>query len=428
MSGLDASPLPTVIAEPRALAALGDVLGAARLLPLAVETNALGAYRPRLCLVQLEVGAAFEGGLVAIDALAFEARPSPLAALFARLPEDAALLVHGGEHTLAALRRELGVRPRHVLDTQEAAVLLGLPRTGLKALLHEYLGVTLPAPRSIDWRARPLDGEAVAHALTDVAHLRALFGVLHQKIVAADLEDELAVASALIGAARVTANIPDPKRFRTIDGASSLEPEGLHLLHALVTWRDQKARELDLPPGRLLPNALLIQLAQAPELAAERLNPNVPGLRARFHSRLVHADIEQLRRVVRVALATFGEVEATPAAEPRHPTPLASSPSSGPGAPPSGPVASPPDLPPLPKRKGPPDPATRTRLAALKAWRRDEAERRGIGHAGVLPLVALEHLAFFPESALAEVPGFGRRRAERYAAELARVLGPARKR
>lgn len=424
MSAPETPPLPRVIAEPRALAALGDALATASLVPLAVETNALGAYRPRLCLVQLEVGAAAAPTPVAIDALAFEARPSPLAAALARLPEGAALLVHGGEHAIAALRRELSLRPRRVIDTQEAAVLLGLPRTGLKALLDERLGVTLPAPRSVDWRVRPLDADAVSHALADVAYLRALYAVLHQEIVAADLEDELAVASALVGAARVTANIPDPKRFRTIEGASTLEPEGLHLLQALVTWRDQKARELDLPPGKLLPNALLIQLAQAPELAAERLNPNAPGLRARFHSRLVHADIEQLRRVVRVALATFGELEPTPTPEPRIPTLAAPGPAtaSDRGLIGAATATQGPRLPPLPKKKGPPDPATRARLAALKAWRRDEAERRGVGLAGVLPLVALEHLAFFPGSALAEVPGFGRRRAERYGAELTRLL------
>lgn len=379
------------------LARAAELFAAAPWLALAVELNATRGYRPRICLVQVNAG----GHLIAIDPLAFEGRrPDPLTAALAHVPSATRVIVHGGEYALAALHRERhvnlgrGATGRAILvDTQQAAVLLGLPATGLRALCSSLLGVALPGPQSVDWSQRPLAPAVIEHALTDVAHLGALHDVLMTTIDAADLTDELALASAPPPPRPfVTPDTPDPRRYRRIEGASALPPEGLHLLAALVRWRDLKAKELDVPPGRLLPNAQLVDLAHAPERALQRL----AGMR--FHSRLVHADLEALRRTVALALASEPHEEALEVVPPR----LA-------GAPPT-------------PKKGPPTPVIKARIARLKAWRRGEADLRGVGLQAVLPLVALEHLAYFPQTPLSAVPAFGRRRSERYAAVIASLL------
>lgn len=390
------APLPDSIAlvdDEHALAAVRELIANAAWLGLSLELNATRSYRRRICLVQLDVG----GRLVAIDPLPLSGRrPEPIAAALGALGAGAPLIVHGGEYALMALERELHLRFERVFDLQQAAVLLGLPATGLRALTADLLGVALPAPRSVDWLQRPLPSDLIDHALADVRYLRALHGVLGQRIRAADLEDELALASTP-PAPRSSAlpDTPDPRRFMKIPGASTLSPEGLALLRALVTWRDLKAKELDVPPGRLLTNAQLVELAHAPERAGERLAA------MRFHSRLVHADLEALRRVVALTLSDEGGREAGPA------------PSERVVAMHAGAAAQ--------RRKGTPGPAVKARLARLKSWRRVEAASRGVGLAAILPLVALEHLAFFPETPLSEVPGLGRRRIERYAARLAEL-------
>lgn len=380
---MDADAKPQLIADDPGIARAGAVLAAAPWVALALELNATRGYRPKICLVQVDAA----GELMAIDPLAFQGRrPDPVAAALGRI--TGTVIAHGGEYTLAALERELHWLPERLADTQEAAVLLGLPATGLRSLCADLLGVTLPPPLSHDWSQRPIAPAMVAHALGDVAHLGALHRVLARRITAADLEDEWAIASRpRPSRSFVTPDTPDPRRYRRLPGARGLPAEGLHLLGALVRWRDMKAKELDLPPGRLLTNAQLVDLAHVPERAVERLTA------MRFHSRLVHADLEALRRTAALALATAGE--RTP-------------PSDG-GAPRA------------PKR-GPPTPEVRARLQRLKAWRRDEADRRGVGLMAILPAAALEHLAWFPGTPLVEVPMLGRRRVERYARAITALL------
>lgn len=379
----------SLIDDDIALHALGDAIAVTPWLGLAAELNAARTYRPRVCLIQLNVA----GRLFALDPLAFEGRrPNPVQAALCRAPERAPLVVHGGEYTLAALQRDLNLAFPNVIDTQQAALLLGLPATGLRALVSELCGVILPAPISVDWLQRPLAPPYVARALQDVAHLGTLYEDLVARIRAHDLEDELALASRPAPPrAFVTPDTPDPRRYRRLPGAAGLAPEGLRLLEALVRFRDMKARELDLPPGRLLPNAQLVDLAHAPERALSRLSA------MRFHTRLVHADLEALRRVVALALAT----EPSPPAPSPRPAQVTTTP-----------------------RKGPPTPAIKARLSRLKAWRRHEAAARGVGLQAILPGAALEHLAWFPQTPLADLPELGRRRLERYGDTLTALLRP----
>jgi len=399
MSSAAANTEYLLVDDDATLARAVELFAVAPWLALAVELNATRGYRPRICLVQVNAG----GQLVALDPLAFEGRrPDPLTAALVRVAGGTPVIVHGGEYALAALQRELHVNLGNasrsdgastLVDTQQAAVLLGLPATGLRALCSSLLGVTLPAPQSVDWSMRPLVPALIAHALSDVAHLGALHDALLTRIRAADLTDELALASAPPPPrAFVTPDTPDPRRYRRMPGASALPPEGLHLLGALVRWRDLKAKELDVPPGRLLPNAQLVDLAHAPERALQRL----AGMR--FHSRLVHADLEALRRTVALALATEPQDDA-PEISPTRPAGVPATP-----------------------KKGPPTPAIKARIARLKAWRRTEADARAVGLQAVLPLVALEHLAYFPHTPLLDVPALGRRRRERYAEVIASLL------
>lgn len=377
-----------LIADDATLARAAARLAAAPWVALAGELNATRGYRPKICLVQADAA----GERMAIDPLAFQGRrPDPVAAALARV--SGTVIVHGGEYLLAALARELHLVPERVADTQEAAVLLGLPATGLRSLCASLLGEALPPPLSHDWSVRPLPPAMVAHALGDVAHLGRLYELLARRIADADLEDEWAIASRpRAPRSFVTPDTPDPRRYRQLPGAAGLPDEGLHLLGALVRWRDMKAKELDLPPGRLLTNAQLVDLAHVPERAVERLTA------MRFHSRLVHADLEALRRTAALALATAGDPapEPTPAPQP-WPAPR-------------------------PPKRGPPTPEVRARLQRLKGWRRDEAERRGVGLMAILPAAALEHLAWAPATPLGEVPMLGRRRIERYAAVIAALL------
>lgn len=424
--------------QTQALADLHTLVAASELVALSVEADTRHGYKPTLALVSLAVTHGDDVTLATLDAVTprpttrpelgpnprpgpptdgpFGSERGPLAAIFRALAH-ARLLVHGGEHPLALMRRQLGLRFSRLVDTQQAAVLLGLPRTGLRALVAERLGAELPPARSVDWTRRPLAPDDLVAAQAGVRYLPALWQVLRPEIERHELTDELEVASRLVEdpplppLGRID-NLPDPRRFRQIEGAERLSPEGLAVLAALSRWRDQKAKELDLPPLAIFSNAQLIDLATSPEHAQARLS------QVRFHSRLVHADQQSLRLAILTAMSEAaeaglsGDSQAPP--NPAHGGVTSPNPSGS--RPPRD------ASPTLQMKKGRPSPTTRARMSRLKEFRRIEAERRGVGLMAVLPAVALEHLAFFPQTPLTAVPGLGASRIARYGATLTALL------
>lgn len=428
--------------QTQALADLHTLVAASELVAISVEADTRHGYKPSLALVSLAVLYDGEVTLATLDPLGprLPARPElgnsqrpgpptegpfgsergPLSAIFRALAH-ARLLVHGGEHPLALLRRQLGLRFPRLVDTQQAAVLLGLPRTGLRALVAERVHAELPPARSVDWTRRPLAPDDLVAAQAGVRYLPALWRELGPEIARHELTDELEVASRLVEdpplppLGRID-NLPDPRRFRHIAGAERLSPEGLAVLAALSRWRDQKAKELDLPPLAIFSNAQLVDLATSPEHAQARLS------QVRFHSRLVHADQQSLRLAILTAMSEAADAElsaASPSPPNTPPTTATVSATS-----PNGCASRPPrdGSPTLQLKKGRPSPATRARLGRLKEFRRIEAERRGVGLMAVLPAVALEHLAFFPQTPLTAVPGLGASRIARYGATLTALL------
>ncbi|TNF35693.1 MAG: hypothetical protein EP329_05995 [Deltaproteobacteria bacterium] len=351
------------------------IVAASPQVTLSGETNALHAYRERLCL--LVVGTA--EGIFAIDLTALRGRPRPLRALEAPLTQARpALWVHGAEYLVAALKRDFLIALDGIVDAQQAAVLLGRPRTGYRSLVADLVGAPLEAPISVDWAARPLSEEALLHAVEKVRYLPAVVTALEAEIRAADLEDELRVAGREVGWTPPEIGRFDPAGFLKLKGASRLPAAGRRVLRALWSWRDTKARTLDVPPGRLMPNERLVELAKHPEELGMRLRGE------RFHSRLVWGDVDELIDAVVRALT---------------------------------------DRAPLPERRetAPPAPGTRERGQRLKAWRAEEAARRGVGLQAILPAKSLRYLELhgLPADAdLETVPGLGGRRRERYGERL----------
>jgi ribonuclease D len=409
---------PALIDESRALEACFDALGGAAHVAIAVEDSGTRAYRPEVCLVEIAVVPARDGSgaapeLFALDPTPFRGvRPHPFEALLDRIGPNTTVLIHGGDYAVAGLRRDfhlrfardegpkasaetatpggpVGTAPPTLVDTQQAAVLLGLPETGYKSLCRALLGIELGAPVSQNWRERPLPYEAVAGALLGVTHVPRLWAVLAERIAAKELGEELAIASRIVARTSERANQPDPGRFRYIEGAAALVGLQRALLAAIVQWRDAKARAFDCPPGRVLPNPQLVALCRAGEQAADEVS--MGG----FHSRLLWNDREELRRLIARVLA-----------DPRAALEAASTAVREPLAQP---------------RKGAPIALVRARTRALKLWRRDEAARREVGLQAVLPGAALEHLAFFGAGELAAVPQLGAARIARYGVALVRL-------
>jgi ribonuclease D len=376
-------PEHTWVRDGVALAELAAAIGEARWVALDSESNSMFAYIERVCLLQLNV----DGRLWLVDPLALagpgerpEAGPEALAPLAAPLADPRRRIwLHGGEYDVACLKRDFSLTLGNLFDTQQAASFLGFLRTGYAAVVEELCGVKLSKDHAqYDWGRRPIDEHALRYALDDVVHLPEIGLELHGRIAAADLHEELEIANRSVAEAAAHESGFDLRRMWKLKGAVELRKDRHGVLAALYAWRDQKGREADLPPGRVIANEPLVALAaHAPtEPAALR--------RIRLRPAFVREHGDELLEVVAKALNE------------------------------------PPEVPQRNKRPRP-SASEAARAKALKDWRRREAERREVPMHVIMPARALEWLAANGCERIDECPEFGAKRVARYGEELRRL-------
>jgi ribonuclease D len=369
-------PVPEPLTAPDEIEALARRVEAAGEVAIDTESNSMFVYRERICLVQL----AFADEAVAVDPLAFDARAiEPLRSVLED-PEFPVYL-HGGEYDVAVLKREWSMNLRGLFDTQQAASFLGWERTGYGSLVERVRSVKLDkAHARHDWGRRPIDPAALAYALDDVRHLRPLVEYLREELRQADLEQEVELANRAVEGVAAHHVSFDPAGFHRIKDARKLDEAQRLRLQVLFAWRDERARIEDRPPGRLLNQHVLISLARRPpRTKAELRRVRLPGAVARRHG-------ESL-------LQALADAEAKP-----------------------------PESVPAPAKRRRPA-AERKRVDRLKAWRREEAERRGVSLSVVLPAPSIEALAVDPSLDLEQVPQLGSKRIRLYAEQIRSCLG-----
>ena len=170
-------------------------------------------------------------------------------------------VLHAATQDLACLR-EVGLDPAHIFDTELAARLLGMPRVGLGTVVEELLGIHLAKEHSAaDWSTRPLPEPWLNYAALDVEMLP-------------DLRDAMAALLAEAGKSEIAAQEFDDELQRDLKPVRA-EPwrrlSGVHSIRGLRNlavarelWlaRDELARQTDIAPGRLVPDASLTAAAR----------------------------------------------------------------------------------------------------------------------------------------------------------------------
>ncbi|MBO0774978.1 MAG: ribonuclease D [Actinobacteria bacterium] len=247
--------LPPVIEDSAALAAAVGALAAGSG-PLAVDAERASGFRygHRAFLVQLRRHGA---GTVLIDPVACP----DLSGLDAALAGTEAVL-HAASQDLPCLA-ELGYRPRELFDTELAGRLLGFPRVGLGVLVETVLGYTLEKGHAaVDWSTRPLPEDWLRYAALDVELL-------------VELRDALAVQLEEHGKAEwarqefgavLAARPPGPRAepWRRTSGIHQVRNRrSLAAVRELWQARDTIARRRDQSPGRVLPDAAIVEAARA---------------------------------------------------------------------------------------------------------------------------------------------------------------------
>jgi len=146
-----------------------------------------------------------------------------------------------------------------------------------------------------DWRRRPLTSKQVEYALEDV---RCLAPVHAHLVEALRARGRLRWArEEFEGLEEATRFAPaDPRElFRDLRGVERLRGEELSRLREIVAWREETARELNIPPRRICIDAVLMELARRPRASVSELS-EVRGLRVDQARRFGAGMVEALRR------------------------------------------------------------------------------------------------------------------------------------
>lgn len=384
----DAREKPVLITREDELARAARRLAESPRVAFDLESNGMHAYRATACVIQL----ACEGEVFIIDSMATSL--APLGELLAS--PDTEKIVHDVAFD-ARILAEAGVFLANARDTSLAARMLTRPATGLASLLESELGVRIDKKmQQHDWGERPLTPAMVEYLAGDVVHLSALadrlFGEVVERGIAAEVEEETRyrLAQAIAGADAVD---PRPPYVR-LKGIDRVPENELPILRHLANIREELARELNVPPYKVLGPDVLFEIAKKkPETLDElaRIRGAMGGRRARSIANelldAVEAGIED---------QTIPDEERVWFEKPRVP----------------GAVVR----------------ARRAREQRLTRWRKEEAKLRGVDEQVVLPGHCLQDLADLAEpslEAIAQVPGIGGFRVARHGeAILAALTAP----
>jgi ribonuclease D len=280
----------TIIDSPSALA---DLCSALRDEPVVyIDTEFVGESR-----YYAEVGAIqIAGGsqVALIDPLAVTDLSPLFPLLTARETEK---VFHAGRQDWAILFQLMGRPVAPLFDAQIAAAMLGYDdQISLHTLVLRVTGRRLRKSHAFtDWLRRPLTPAQVEYALEDVRCLAPVYDHLVEELTnRGRMEWAREEFASWEKAARYTP--PDPRTlFRQMRGVERMHGDELRRLREIVAWREETARELNIPPRRVCMEPVLIELAHRPVDTVEELT-EVRGLRPDQARRFGPGMIEALKR------------------------------------------------------------------------------------------------------------------------------------
>ncbi|XP_072930705.1 exosome complex component 10 homolog isoform X2 [Epargyreus clarus] len=231
-----------------------------------VEHHAYRTYQGITCLIQITTT---EGGDFVIDALALREHIHKLNLSFTD-PRKIKVF-HGADMDVLWLQRDFGVYIVGLFDTYQAAKMLNLTGLALKHVLKQYCNVNADKKYQLaDWRMRPLPGELVEYARQDTHYLLYVWRRMRCELLdAATGQDNLLRAvfknSKLICGSTYRKFVVDDNSHMSIYLRSKrvFNTRQMAALKLLFKWRDSQARILDESVTYLIPNHMLIALAEA---------------------------------------------------------------------------------------------------------------------------------------------------------------------
>ncbi|XP_026876962.2 exosome component 10 [Electrophorus electricus] len=214
---------------------------------------------------------------------------------------------HGADLDIEWLQKDFGVYVVNMFDTHQAARSLNLGRNSLDHLLKVFCDVDSNKRYQLaDWRIRPLPGEMLQYAQADTHYLLYVYDRLR-----ADLFDAANGQPSLVQVVWSKSKDLCLKKYVkpifTEDSymelyrkqKKSFNSQQLMAFRLLYSWRDKMAREEDESTGYVLPNHMMMKIAEElpkePQGIVACCNPTPPLVRQQLNE--LHQLIKQAREI-----------------------------------------------------------------------------------------------------------------------------------
>ena len=219
-----------------------------------LEADSMHHYKEKICLIQI----ATRKTCIVIDPLQIRDL-SPLNVLFES--PDIQKVFHGADYDVRSLYRDYDIQIQNLFDTELACRFLGVPETGLDAVLYNRFNVQLNKRfQKKDWSKRPLPKEMMDYAASDVIYLIALAAELRKELIAKGRLSWAQEEWDLLSHVRPSTKDEEPL-FLRFKGAGRLSPRSLTILESLLQMRDEFALRKDKPWFKILRNQTLLNIA-----------------------------------------------------------------------------------------------------------------------------------------------------------------------
>lgn len=182
-------------------------------------------------------------------------------------------VLHGADRDIQWLQRDFGVYVVNLFDTGQASRVLEMGAHGLAFLLQHYCQVEADKRYQLaDWRIRPLPSDMLKYAREDTHYLLFIYDQLRAELIREGSKRDVGnslILEVLHRSRDICLRLYEKELLSDtsylklyMSQNKSLSPEQQSVLSGLYTWRDGMAREEDESTGYILPNHLLLRLAE----------------------------------------------------------------------------------------------------------------------------------------------------------------------
>ncbi|XP_038998441.1 protein RRP6-like 2 isoform X3 [Hibiscus syriacus] len=191
-------------------------------------------------------------------------------------------VMHGADRDILWLQRDFGIYLCNLFDTGQASRVLKMERNSLEHLLQHYCGVTANKEyQNADWRLRPLPSEMLRYAREDTHYLLYVYDLMRIKLLSMPKEPEH-IDAPLVEVYKRSSDVCmqlyekellTPNSYLNIYGlqGAGFNARQLSIVAALCRWRDYIARVEDESTGYILPNKVLLEIANQMPVTASKL-------------------------------------------------------------------------------------------------------------------------------------------------------------